>query len=82
MQVEPDTGRRYLELRDSLYADGTGSSDRLNSLLRNEVVPRRAPLFVDRVHLLAVTWTEDETNDGWRMSWDSIAEIPLGGLPR
>ncbi|WP_432112711.1 hypothetical protein [Streptomyces sp. S1] len=72
-------GRLHISLG---YADGTGSSDRLNSLLRNEVVPRRAPLFVDRVHLLAVTWTEDETSGGWRMSWDSVAEIPLGGLPR
>lgn len=72
-------GRLHISLG---YADGTGSSDRLNSRLRNEVTPRRAPLLVDRVHLLAVTWTEDEGSGGWRMSWDSVAEIPLGGSPR
>ncbi|MFE2559951.1 hypothetical protein ACFXGT_28780, partial [Streptomyces sp. NPDC059352] len=72
-------GRLHISLG---YADGTGSSDRLNSRLRNEITPRRAPLLVDRVHLLAVTWTEDEGSGGWRMSWDSVAEIPLGGSPR
>ncbi|MFG2836403.1 hypothetical protein ACGFYE_15575 [Streptomyces zaomyceticus] len=62
-----------------LYADGTGSSDQLNSRLRNEITPRRAPLYVDRVHLVSVTWTEDEASGGWRMSMESVAEIPLGG---
>ncbi|MFF2777059.1 hypothetical protein ACFVU3_19390 [Streptomyces sp. NPDC058052] len=72
-------GRLHISLG---YADGTGSSDRLNSRLRNEVVPRRAPMYVDRVHLLAVTWTEDEGSGGWRMSWEPVAEVPLGGSPR
>ncbi|MFI8102100.1 hypothetical protein [Streptomyces sp. NPDC086023] len=72
-------GRQHISLG---YADGTSSSDRLNSRLRNEITPRRAPLHVDRVHLLAVTWTEDTVSGGWRMSWEPVAEIPLGGSPR
>ncbi|WP_282698327.1 hypothetical protein [Streptomyces sp. CC208A] len=64
------------------YADDTASSDRLNSRLRNEITPRRAPMHVDRVHLVSVTWTEDEASGGWRMSMEPVAEIRLGGSTR
>ncbi|QNE74483.1 hypothetical protein [Streptomyces finlayi] len=62
----------------TLPLHGTASSDPLNSELRNKVVPRRASLLVDRVHLLDVAWTFDEGLDGWRMTWEPVAEILLG----
>ncbi|MEU4174709.1 hypothetical protein [Streptomyces sp. NPDC026589] len=67
-------GRPHISLGNSY---GTVSSDPLNSELRNKVVPRRASLLVDRVHLLDVAWTFDEGLDGWRMTWEPVAEIPL-----
>lgn len=69
-------GRPHISLG---YGYGSASSDPLNSELRSKVVPRRATLFVDRVHLLDVAWTLDEGLGGWRMSWEPVAEIPLGG---
>ncbi|TFI21280.1 hypothetical protein [Streptomyces sp. 4R-3d] len=68
-------GRPHISLG---YSYGSASSDPLNSELRNKVVPRRAPLFIDRVHLLDVAWTLDEELSGWRMTWEPVAEIPLG----
>ncbi|MCZ1012145.1 hypothetical protein [Streptomyces lydicus] len=67
-------GRPHISLG---YSWGSASSDPLNSELRNKVVPRRATLFVDRVHLLDVAWTLDDDLGGWRMSWERVAEIPL-----
>lgn len=69
-------GRPHISLG---YGYGSASSDPLNGELRNKVVPRRATLFVDRVHLLDVAWALDEDLGGWRMSWEPVAEIPLGG---
>ncbi|MFC5253065.1 hypothetical protein [Streptomyces nigrescens] len=57
---------------------GSASSDPLNTDLRLLVTPRRATLYVDRVHLLDVAWTFDEKLGGWRMSWEPVAEVPLG----
>ncbi|MFE3629384.1 2'-5' RNA ligase family protein [Streptomyces goshikiensis] len=74
--LQHSTGRPHLSLG---YAYGEVSSDRLNGRLRNEITPRRAPLRVDRVHLLDVTWAFDGGLGGWRMSWEPVAEIPLGG---
>ncbi|MEJ8652802.1 hypothetical protein WKI65_33250 [Streptomyces sp. MS1.AVA.3] len=68
-------GRPHISLG---YSWGSASSDPLNSELRNMVIPRRATLFVDRVHLLDVAWTLDEELGGWRMTWEPVAEIPLG----
>lgn len=68
-------GRPHISLG---YSYGTASSDPLNSELRNKVVPRRATLLADRVHLLDVAWTFDDELGGWRMSWEVVAEIPLG----
>ncbi|HEY9332009.1 MAG TPA: hypothetical protein VIS09_27850 [Streptomyces sp.] len=62
----------------TLPSYGTASADPLNSELRNKVIPRRAPLSVDRVHLLDVAWTFDADLGGWRMTWDRVAEISLG----
>lgn len=73
--LQHSTGRPHLSLG---YAYGEVSSDRLNGRLRNEITPRRAPLRVDRVHLLDVTWAFDKGLGGWRMSWEPVAEIPLG----
>ncbi|MFF5090441.1 hypothetical protein [Streptomyces niveus] len=71
-------GRPHISLGYSYsYSYGSASSDPLNSELRNKVVPRRAPLFVDRVHLLDVAWTLDEELGGWRMMWEPVAEILL-----
>jgi hypothetical protein len=68
-------GRPHISLG---YSYSSTSSDPLNSELRNKVVPRRATLFVDRVHLLDVAWTLDEELGGWRMTWEPVAEIPVG----
>ncbi|MFJ8982745.1 hypothetical protein [Streptomyces sp. NPDC102282] len=68
-------GRPHISLG---YSYGTASSDLLNSELRNKVVPRRATLVVDRVHLLDVAWTFDEGLGGWRMTWEPVAEMLLG----
>ncbi|MER5210980.1 hypothetical protein ABT063_10455 [Streptomyces sp. NPDC002838] len=71
-------GRPHISLG---YSYGSASSDPLNSELRNRVIPRRATLFVDRVHLLDVAWTFDEDLGGWRMTWEPVAEIPLAAEP-
>ncbi|MEU8954908.1 hypothetical protein AB0C93_11445 [Streptomyces sp. NPDC048518] len=68
-------GRPHISLG---YSYGAASSDPLNSELRNKVTPRRAPLLVDRVHLLDVAWTFDTELGGWRMTWEPVAEISLG----
>lgn len=67
-------GRPHISLG---YSYGAASSDPLNSELRNKVIPRRATLFVDRVHLLDVEWTFDDELGGWRMTWEPVAEVPL-----
>lgn len=62
---------------------GPASSDPLNSTLRNQVVPRRAPLTVDRVQLVDVSWAQvplgADGEPGWQMSWTNVAEILLTG---
>lgn len=68
-------GRPHVSLG---YSYHSASSDPLNSELRNAVVPRRAKFRVDRVHFLDVAWTFDEELGGWRMTWEPVAEIPLG----
>ncbi|MFJ2744817.1 2'-5' RNA ligase family protein [Streptomyces sp. NPDC087440] len=69
-------GRPHISLG---YSHARASSDPLNGELRNAVLPRRATLAVDRVHLLDVTWAFDDGLGGWRMAWDPVAEIPLRG---
>ncbi|MEU8482301.1 hypothetical protein [Streptomyces sp. NPDC048641] len=82
MDDRKDGRAKLREFRDFQYLTlplyGTASSDPINSELRTKVVPRRATLFVDRVHLLDVAWTFDEELGGWRMTWEPVAEIPLG----
>ncbi|MFE4335301.1 hypothetical protein ACFRQM_39640 [Streptomyces sp. NPDC056831] len=56
----------------------TANSDRLNSAL-HALTPRRAPLHVDTLHLLNVRYDIAADIGGWHMSWEPIAEIPLGG---
>ncbi len=58
----------------------TANSDRLNSALR-PLTPRRAPQRVDTLHLLNVRFEIAKDTGGWRLSWEPIAEIPLGGAP-
>ncbi|WP_406220793.1 hypothetical protein [Streptomyces decoyicus] len=60
------------------YSYDTASSDGLNSALR-ALTPRRAPLHVDTLHLLSVRYDIAQDSGGWRISWEPIAEIPLGG---
>lgn len=60
------------------YSWDTANSDRLNSALR-ALTPRRAPLRVDTLHLLDVRYDIAADSGGWHMSWEPIAEIPLGG---
>lgn len=60
------------------YSYDAANSDRLNSALR-AVTPRRAPLYVDAVHVLNVRFEIAKDTGGWRLSWQPIAEIPLGG---
>lgn len=75
MALQHVGGRPHISLG---YSYASASSDPLNSELRNKVAPRRATLLVDRVHLLDVAWTLDETLGGWRMAWEPVAEFPLG----
>jgi len=42
------------------------------------IIPRRAPLRIDTVHLLNVRFAIAPDTGGWRLSWEPIAEIPLG----
>ncbi|MFI1314561.1 2'-5' RNA ligase family protein [Streptomyces albidoflavus] len=69
-------GRPHLQAG---YSFGTTSSDPLNGVLRNEVATRRAPLEIDRVHLLDVRWGLAGDTGGWRMSWTPVAEVRLEG---
>ncbi|MEV0577193.1 hypothetical protein [Streptomyces sp. NPDC050392] len=75
MALQHAGGRPHISLG---YSYASASSDPLNGELRNKVLPRRATLLVDRVHLLDVAWTFDETLGGWRMAWEPVAEFPLG----
>lgn len=61
------------------YSWASADSDALNSTLRNTITPRRAPLRVDAVHLLDVRYDTAPDTGGWRMTWESLAEIPLTG---
>ncbi|MGW6708391.1 2'-5' RNA ligase family protein [Streptomyces sp. NPDC054956] len=61
------------------YSYASAESDALNSTLRNTITPRRAPLRVDAVHLLDVRYDTAPDTGGWRMTWESLAEIPLTG---
>ncbi len=53
-------------------------SNPLNSRLR-AITPRRAPLRVDILHLLNVRFAIAPDTGGWRLRWEPLAEIPLGG---
>jgi hypothetical protein len=78
--IQHSGGRPHISVG---YSYSPANSDPLNSRLRNTVTPRRAPLTVDRVHLLNVIWEETPLSPqgtlGWQMSWESVAEIPLAG---
>ncbi|WP_406303642.1 2'-5' RNA ligase family protein [Streptomyces sp. NBC_00885] len=67
-------GRPHMQLG---YSYGAASSDLLNSVLRG-LTPRRAPLRVGSVHLLDVCFAIAPDTGGWRMTWEPVAEIPLG----
>ena len=67
-------GRLHMSLG---YSYDTANSDPLNSRLR-AITPRRATLHVDTLHLLNVRFYIAADTGGWRMSWEPIAEIPLG----
>ncbi|MFE6779052.1 2'-5' RNA ligase family protein [Streptomyces sp. NPDC057702] len=69
-------GRPHMSLG---YSHDTASSDPLNTALRNDLASRRAPLRVDRVHLLDVRWSLSPDTARWHMDWEPVAEIPLGG---
>lgn len=68
-------GRLHMSLG---YSYDSASSDSLNSRLR-AITPRRAPLHVDTLHLLNVRFAIAPDTGGWRMTWEPLAEIPLGG---
>lgn len=68
-------GRLHMSLG---YSYDAANSDPLNSQLR-AITPRRAPLRVDTVHLLNVHFAIAPDTGGWRMTWEPLAEIPLGG---
>ncbi|MER5549993.1 2'-5' RNA ligase family protein [Streptomyces sp. NPDC002589] len=70
-----DGGRLHMSLG---YSYDAANSDPLNSRLR-AITPRRAPLSVDTLHLLNVRFAIAPDTGGWRLSWEPIAEIPLGG---
>ncbi|MEU3402932.1 2'-5' RNA ligase family protein [Streptomyces sp. NPDC006670] len=74
--LQHQTGRPHMSLG---YAYDSGDSDELNSTLRNTITPRRAPLQVDAVHLLDVRYDTAPDTGGWRMTWKSLAELPLTG---
>lgn len=69
-----DGGRHHMSLG---YSYDAANSDPLNSRLR-AITPRRAPLSVD-MHLLNVRFAIAPDTGGWRLSWEPLAEIPLGG---
>lgn len=61
------------------YSYASAESDALNSTLRNTITPRKAPLRVEAVHLLDVRYDIEPDTGGCRMTWESLAEIPLAG---
>ncbi|MFB6984500.1 2'-5' RNA ligase family protein [Streptomyces sp. NPDC056304] len=76
--VMPTAGRPHFSLG---YAYAEADSDPLSSVLRTTITPRRAALFVDRVHVVDVEWFRAAMPsgvEGWRMSWESVTVIPLG----
>ncbi|MEU6353117.1 2'-5' RNA ligase family protein [Streptomyces sp. NPDC047072] len=68
-------GRLHMSLG---YSYDSANSDSLNSRLR-AITPRRAPMHVDTLHLLNVRFAIASDTGGWRMTWEPLAEIPLGG---
>ncbi|MEU9564086.1 2'-5' RNA ligase family protein [Streptomyces sp. NPDC048161] len=78
--IQHSGGRPHMSIG---YSYAAASSDKLNSKLRNTVIPRRASLWIDRVYLLDVMWTERPIGSdgtlGWQMTWTCVAEIPLAG---
>ncbi|MGP4115299.1 2'-5' RNA ligase family protein [Streptomyces sp. 4N509B] len=73
--LQHDGGRLHCSLG---YSYDAADPDPLNSRLR-ALTPRRAPLHVDSLHLLNVRFEVAKDTGGWRLSWEPIAEIPLGG---
>ncbi|MEU7576737.1 2'-5' RNA ligase family protein [Streptomyces sp. NPDC041068] len=79
VQYEP--GRPHASLG---YSFGSADSDPLQSTLR-KITPRHAPWSVSRVHVLDVAYHYAEAGNGqmaWRMSWESVAQIPLVPVQR
>lgn len=74
--LQHNGGRPHMSLG---YSYDSADSDTLNSTLRNTITPRRASLRVDAVHLLNVRYDIAPDTGGWRMTWESLAEIPLAG---
>ncbi|MFG2684335.1 2'-5' RNA ligase family protein [Streptomyces sp. NPDC048392] len=61
------------------YSYDAADSDPLQSALR-AITPRHAAWTVSRVHVLDVVWHLHQHDGGgemWRMSWTSVADIPL-----
>jgi len=75
--LQHDGGRLHIQLGYSYHA---ANSDSLNSRLR-AITPRRAPLRIDTVHLLSVRFANAPDTGGWRLTWEPLAEIPLGKNP-
>ncbi|MCZ0990427.1 2'-5' RNA ligase family protein [Streptomyces diastatochromogenes] len=73
--LQHDGGRLHMSLG---YSYDSANSDSLNSRLR-AITPRRAPLQVDIVHLLNVRFAINRDTGGWRLTWEPLAAIPLGG---
>ena len=68
-------GRLHMPLG---YSCDSASAGSLNSRPR-AITPRRAPLHVDTLHLLNVRFAIAPDAGGWKLSWEPLAEIPLGG---
>ena len=73
--LQHDGGRLHMSLG---YSYDSASSDPLNSRLR-AITLRRAPLHVDTLYLLNVRFAIAPDTGGWKLSWEPLAEIPLGG---
>lgn len=74
VQYEP--GRPHASLG---YSFDSADSDPLQSTLR-KITPLHAPWTVSRVHVLDVAYHRVEAGNSqmaWRMSWESVAEVPL-----
>ncbi|MFD3667168.1 2'-5' RNA ligase family protein [Streptomyces sp. NPDC058672] len=79
VQYEP--GRPHASLG---YSFDSADSDPLQSALR-KIMPRHAPWTVSRVHVLDVAYHRVEAGSSqmaWRMSWESVAEVPLLPMQR